>query len=54
MSDHTDVMKGIRKHAGVQYPVLTPNIQGFHSAVCILELLLLYPFYCLEPATTNA
>ncbi|XP_077343944.1 3-hydroxymethyl-3-methylglutaryl-CoA lyase, cytoplasmic isoform X1 [Lithobates pipiens] len=33
MSDHTDVMRGIRKYAGVQYPVLTPNIQGFHSAI---------------------
>ncbi|KAM5163721.1 3-hydroxymethyl-3-methylglutaryl-CoA lyase, cytoplasmic [Mantella aurantiaca] len=33
MSDHTDVMRGIIKCSGVQYPVLTPNIQGFHSAI---------------------
>ncbi|XP_068137495.1 3-hydroxymethyl-3-methylglutaryl-CoA lyase, cytoplasmic isoform X2 [Hyperolius riggenbachi] len=33
MSDHTEVMKGIKKVAGVQYPVLTPNLQGFHSAI---------------------
>ncbi|MEE6476596.1 hypothetical protein FKM82_011132 [Ascaphus truei] len=33
MSDHTEVLQGIRKHTRVQYPVLTPNIQGFHSAI---------------------
>ncbi|KAM4772026.1 3-hydroxymethyl-3-methylglutaryl-CoA lyase, cytoplasmic [Rhinophrynus dorsalis] len=33
MSDHTEVMQGIKKHAGVHYPVLTPNIQGFYSAI---------------------
>ncbi|XP_075056708.1 3-hydroxymethyl-3-methylglutaryl-CoA lyase, cytoplasmic [Mixophyes fleayi] len=33
MSDHTEVMKSIKKLSGVQYPVLTPNIQGFHSAI---------------------
>ncbi|XP_042552890.1 3-hydroxymethyl-3-methylglutaryl-CoA lyase, cytoplasmic [Dipodomys spectabilis] len=33
MADHTEVMKGIRQHPGVRYPVLTPNLQGFHRAV---------------------
>ncbi|XP_061846046.1 3-hydroxymethyl-3-methylglutaryl-CoA lyase, cytoplasmic isoform X1 [Colius striatus] len=33
MADHNEVMRGIERHPGVQYPVLTPNLQGFHSAV---------------------
>ncbi|XP_069462246.1 3-hydroxymethyl-3-methylglutaryl-CoA lyase, cytoplasmic isoform X2 [Ambystoma mexicanum] len=33
MADHSEVLKGIKKHAGVRYPVLTPNIQGFHAAI---------------------
>uniref|UniRef100_A0A8C6X7C2 hydroxymethylglutaryl-CoA lyase n=1 Tax=Naja naja TaxID=35670 RepID=A0A8C6X7C2_NAJNA len=33
MADHTEVMKGIKRHPGVRYPVLTPNLHGFHSAV---------------------
>nr|XP_044632823.1 3-hydroxymethyl-3-methylglutaryl-CoA lyase, cytoplasmic isoform X2 [Equus asinus] len=33
MADHTEVMKGIHQHPGVRYPVLTPNLQGFHRAV---------------------
>ncbi|XP_063169574.1 3-hydroxymethyl-3-methylglutaryl-CoA lyase, cytoplasmic isoform X1 [Candoia aspera] len=33
MADHTEVMKGIRRYPGVRYPVLTPNLQGFHSAI---------------------
>ncbi|XP_053459386.1 3-hydroxymethyl-3-methylglutaryl-CoA lyase, cytoplasmic isoform X2 [Nycticebus coucang] len=33
MADHTEVMKGIRQYPGVRYPVLTPNLQGFHRAV---------------------
>ncbi|XP_053567943.1 3-hydroxymethyl-3-methylglutaryl-CoA lyase, cytoplasmic [Bombina bombina] len=33
MSDHTEVMQGITKYSGVNYPVLTPNIKGFHSAI---------------------
>lgn len=33
MADHTEVMKGIRQYPGVRYPVLTPNLQGFHHAV---------------------
>ncbi|XP_014682013.1 PREDICTED: hydroxymethylglutaryl-CoA lyase, mitochondrial-like [Priapulus caudatus] len=32
MADHTEVMKGIVKHANVQYPVLTPNVKGFEMA----------------------
>ncbi|XP_028929813.1 3-hydroxymethyl-3-methylglutaryl-CoA lyase, cytoplasmic isoform X4 [Ornithorhynchus anatinus] len=33
MADHTEVMKGIDQRPGVHYPVLTPNLQGFHRAV---------------------
>lgn len=33
MADHTDVLRGIRRVPHVQYPVLTPNIQGFQDAV---------------------
>ncbi|KAM9234555.1 3-hydroxymethyl-3-methylglutaryl-CoA lyase, cytoplasmic isoform 6-T6 [Dugong dugon] len=33
MADHTEVMKGIHQYPGVRYPVLTPNLQGFHRAV---------------------
>ncbi|XP_075720250.1 3-hydroxymethyl-3-methylglutaryl-CoA lyase, cytoplasmic isoform X1 [Rhinoderma darwinii] len=33
MSDHTEVMQGIKIFSGVHYPVLTPNIQGFQSAI---------------------
>uniref|UniRef100_A0A7M4EW48 hydroxymethylglutaryl-CoA lyase n=1 Tax=Crocodylus porosus TaxID=8502 RepID=A0A7M4EW48_CROPO len=35
MADHTEVMRGIERHPGVQYPVLTPNLRGFRSAVSI-------------------
>ncbi|CAG09421.1 unnamed protein product, partial [Tetraodon nigroviridis] len=31
--NHTDVLRGIQKKPHVRYPVLTPNIQGFHNAV---------------------
>ena len=33
MGDHTAVMEGIRRVPGVTFPVLTPNIKGFESAV---------------------
>ncbi|XP_012998276.2 3-hydroxymethyl-3-methylglutaryl-CoA lyase, cytoplasmic isoform X3 [Cavia porcellus] len=33
MFDHAEVMKGIRQYPGIRYPVLTPNLQGFHRAV---------------------
>ncbi|KAM9018843.1 3-hydroxymethyl-3-methylglutaryl-CoA lyase, cytoplasmic isoform 4-T4 [Ara ararauna] len=33
MADHKEVMRGIERHPGVQYPVLTPNLQGFHAAI---------------------
>lgn len=33
MADHTDVLRGIQKASNVQYPVLTPNLQGFQDAV---------------------
>ncbi|XP_076056628.1 hydroxymethylglutaryl-CoA lyase isoform X2 [Oratosquilla oratoria] len=33
MGDHTEVMQGITRVAGVSYPVLTPNLKGFLAAV---------------------
>ena len=33
MADHSEVMAGIRQAPHVSYPVLTPNLKGFHSAV---------------------
>jgi hydroxymethylglutaryl-CoA lyase len=32
MADHTEVLEGIRRKAGVSYPVLTPNLTGFEAA----------------------
>lgn len=32
MADHTAVLKGIRRKAGVSYPVLAPNLKGFEAA----------------------
>jgi len=32
MADHTEVLEGIRRKAGVSYPVLTPNLKGFQAA----------------------
>jgi len=32
MADHTEVLEGIRRKPGVDYPVLTPNLKGFESA----------------------
>lgn len=40
MADHTEVMKGIHQYPGVRYPVLTPNLQGFHRAVSMLPIFL--------------
>ena len=33
MGDHKEVMAGIKRHPGVTYPVLVPNLQGFQAAV---------------------
>ncbi|XP_008846824.1 hydroxymethylglutaryl-CoA lyase, mitochondrial [Nannospalax galili] len=33
MADHTEVLKGIQKFPGINYPVLTPNVKGFKEAV---------------------
>uniref|UniRef100_A0A8L2Q6E3 Hydroxymethylglutaryl-CoA lyase, mitochondrial n=1 Tax=Rattus norvegicus TaxID=10116 RepID=A0A8L2Q6E3_RAT len=33
MADHSDVLKGIQKFPGINYPVLTPNMKGFEEAV---------------------
>lgn len=32
MADHSEVLEGIRRKAGVSYPVLTPNLKGFEAA----------------------
>ena len=33
MADSTEVMKAITRRAGVSYPVLVPNLQGFEAAL---------------------
>ncbi|XP_076082346.1 hydroxymethylglutaryl-CoA lyase, mitochondrial-like [Mytilus galloprovincialis] len=33
MADHTEVMTGIKRHPGVIYQALVPNVKGFHSAI---------------------
>jgi hydroxymethylglutaryl-CoA lyase len=33
MADHAEVMRGIRRHSGVAYPVLVPNMKGFEAAL---------------------
>jgi hydroxymethylglutaryl-CoA lyase len=33
MADSAEVMAGLRRKAGVVYPVLTPNLKGFEAAV---------------------
>lgn len=33
MGDNSEVLRGITKKAGVSYPVLTPNLKGFESAL---------------------
>ncbi|XP_055902679.1 hydroxymethylglutaryl-CoA lyase, mitochondrial [Eupeodes corollae] len=33
MGDNSEVLQGIRRKSGVSYPVLTPNIKGFKSAL---------------------
>lgn len=32
MADHAEVMQGLERRPGVEYPVLVPNIQGFEAA----------------------
>ena len=32
MADQAEVMKGLQRGAGVNYPVLTPNLKGFEAA----------------------
>ena len=33
MGDHAELMRALQRRAGVSYPVLTPNLQGFEAAV---------------------
>ncbi|QNM95201.1 hydroxymethylglutaryl-CoA lyase [Chitinimonas koreensis] len=32
MADHAEVMRGLRRRAGVRYPVLVPNMKGYEAA----------------------
>lgn len=32
MADHTAIMQGLKRRAGVSYPVLAPNLQGYEAA----------------------
>jgi hydroxymethylglutaryl-CoA lyase len=33
MADHAQVMRGLHRREGVNYPVLTPNLKGFEAAL---------------------
>lgn len=33
MADNAQVLKGIKSHPGISYPVLTPNLKGYQSAL---------------------
>jgi hydroxymethylglutaryl-CoA lyase len=33
MADHDALMRNLVRRPGVRYPVLTPNLQGFHAAI---------------------
>lgn len=33
MADHTQVLQQMKHKEGVSYPVLVPNVEGFHKAV---------------------
>ena len=33
MADHAEVMRGLRRRPGMNYPVLTPNLKGYEAAV---------------------
>src|SRR4029453_19415083 len=33
MADHVEIMRGLVRHEGVNYLVLTPNLRGFEAAV---------------------
>lgn len=35
MSDHLEIMQGIKRFPGVSYPVLVPNLQGLASALSV-------------------
>jgi hydroxymethylglutaryl-CoA lyase len=33
MADHAEIMSGLKRRPGVNYPVLTPNLKGYEAAV---------------------
>ena len=41
MADHKQVLEGIVKYPNVSYPVLTPNLKGFETAVSLAYMTLL-------------
>ncbi len=42
MADQEEVMRGLHKKPGVNYPVLTPNLKGFQAAVSEIQHRLLF------------
>ncbi|MEK8025818.1 hydroxymethylglutaryl-CoA lyase [Pseudaquabacterium rugosum] len=35
MADQAEVMRGLTRHPGISYPVLTPNMKGFDAAMAV-------------------
>ena len=33
MADNAEVLQRIKRHDGISYSALTPNLKGFHAAV---------------------
>ncbi|XP_030876861.1 hydroxymethylglutaryl-CoA lyase, mitochondrial, partial [Leptonychotes weddellii] len=46
MADNAEVLKGIQKFPGINYPVLTPNIKGFQAARKVIVLLTVVASIC--------
>lgn len=50
MADQVEVMQGIHKKPGVNYPVLTPNLKGFQAAVSYAHYIsFISPALCVLP-----
>ena len=48
MADHNEVMKRIKREPGVRYPVLTPNLKGFESAVSSIDFISFWLLYFVQ------
>ncbi|WP_143068796.1 hypothetical protein [Solimonas aquatica] len=46
MADHSAVMCGVHRDAGVRYSVLTPHLQGFEAAVAAQAPAISFAVYC--------